>query len=360
MELQYKINAKIFLLALFGVIMVISSYFMFVYEPLLLLRKKVLTLSPGGIFFNMWSKPPVKIYLNLYLFSVTNQEKFINGEEKLTVKEIGPYCFQETLIHTNATFHPNGTVSFIPIRHLTFIKEKSVGDYKTDRVVTPNLPLVGISAMLRDSSMFTNLGLTMISNTANSKSFVNVTVNQYLFGYEDLLIKLGHTALPTWINFENFGLFDRIFAVDNSSNVITMTTDYTKKTPQNPLYKPEEVKRNYYIQEFNGSPGLRHWEYKDVEGNETNSANSRCNFIGGTFDGSLFPSDLTVNDEFRVYRRAFCRPLTIKALREVNVDGFEAIEFGLDDKFLSVPSKILKTLVIVKTVKIVYLTELQV
>lgn len=64
--------------------------------------------------------------------------------------------------------------------------------------------------MLRDSSMFTNLALTMVSNTANSKSFVNVTVHDYLFGYDDLLVKLANTALPTWINFEKFGILDRV------------------------------------------------------------------------------------------------------------------------------------------------------
>ncbi|KAL3280405.1 hypothetical protein HHI36_017887 [Cryptolaemus montrouzieri] len=299
---------------------------------------RLLTLSPGSIYFYLWSVPPYKVYINLYLFTVTNQEKFMNGEEKLFVKEVGPYCYQEILYNTNATFNPNGTITYIPVRQLKFIPERSVGDVKTDRVITPNIPLIGISAMLRDSSMFTNLGFTMVSNTANSKSFLNITIEEYLFGYDDLLVKLANTALPTWINFERFGILDRIFALDNASNVITMTTDYKKEPPQNPMYKPEEIKRNFYVQEFNGSPGLHHWGYQDVEGNETNEANSRCNFIGGSYDGTVFPSDLTLNHEFNLYRRAFCRPVASKAVKEVVVDGMEGVEFSAKEGFLDEPS----------------------
>ncbi|KAK9882844.1 hypothetical protein WA026_023543 [Henosepilachna vigintioctopunctata] len=338
MEIHYKLNAKILFLALFGVILMISSYFMFVYEPVQMIVKKLLSLSPGSLFFYLWRDPPYKIYINLYLFTVTNQEKFTNGEEKLSVKEMGPYCFQEILLHTNTTFHPNGTISFIPVRHLKFIRERSVGDPEVDRLITPNIPLVGMTAMLRDSSMFTNLGLTMVSNTANAKSFVNVTVHEYLFGYDDLLVKLANTALPTWINFEKFGLFERIMALDNSSNVVTLTTDYTKATPQNPLYIPEETQRNFYIQEYNGSPGLHHWGYEDTEGNETLETNSRCNFIGGAFDGTLFPKDLTMDQKFNLYRRAFCRPIPVKPIREVVQDGFDGIEYGLQEGFLQQPS----------------------
>ncbi|XP_044761883.1 scavenger receptor class B member 1-like [Coccinella septempunctata] len=338
MELPYKLNTKILLLALMGVIMVICSYFMFVYEPISLIIKKLLSLETGTLFFYLWQDPPYKIYINVNIFSVTNQEKFTRGEEKLALQEVGPYCFQEILLNTNVTFHPNGTVSYVPVRSLKFIRERSVGDINIDRVVSPNIPLVGISAMLRDSSMFTNLALTMISNTANSKSFVNVTVHDYLFGYDDLLVKLANTALPTWINFDKFGILDRIMALENASNIVTITSDHVLAKPTNPLYAAEDLKRDFYIQEYNGSPGLRQWGYEDTEGNETCSSNSKCNFIGGGFDGTLFPRDLTLDQGMLLYRRAFCRPVPAVPVREVIMNGYEGVEYAVKKDFLYEPS----------------------
>lgn len=321
-----------------GVIMVLSSYFMFIYEPISLLVNKLLSLESGTLFFFLWKDPPYKIYINVNIFNVTNQEKFTRGEEKLALQEVGPYCFQEILLNTNATFHPNGTVTYIPVRTLKFIPERSAGDINIDRIISPNIPLVGISAMLRESSMFTNLALTMVSNTANSKSFVNITVHDYLFGYDDLLVKLAHTALPTWINFERFGILDRIMALENGSNIVTITNNYKKATPANPLYDIEDTKRQFYIQEFNGSPGLQQWGYEDTEGNETSTSNSKCNFIGGSYDGTLFPRDLTMDHGMLLYRRGFCRALPAFPVREVTMDGYEAIEFGVQKNFLYEPS----------------------
>jgi hypothetical protein len=49
---------------------------------------------------------------------------------------------REFLEHMNTTFNENGTMSYIPVRRVKFIPEKSVGDPVTDIIVIPNIPLL--------------------------------------------------------------------------------------------------------------------------------------------------------------------------------------------------------------------------
>ena len=57
-----------------------------------MLQKVILT--PDGETFELWRKPPVDLYLRVWLFNVTNKEAFMAGKEKLQVKETGPYVYK--------------------------------------------------------------------------------------------------------------------------------------------------------------------------------------------------------------------------------------------------------------------------
>lgn len=70
--------------------------------------------------------------------------------------------------------------------------------------------LQGISAALQDSSMFVNMAVSSISHYLGSKPFVNVTVHEYLWGYDDPLVELANDVVPNWINFPRFGILDRV------------------------------------------------------------------------------------------------------------------------------------------------------
>lgn len=85
---------EILLLALAGIIMVCSSYLTFAYNPIEMISRRMLTMRPGSIFFNLWSKPPYDVVLKLYLFNITNHEAFLQGREKLRVEEVGPFVYQ--------------------------------------------------------------------------------------------------------------------------------------------------------------------------------------------------------------------------------------------------------------------------
>lgn len=65
---------------------------MFFYFTFLLFQK--IMFSEGGEVFEMWRKPPVDLYLRVYLFNVTNKDEFLSGKEKLKIEEVGPYVYK--------------------------------------------------------------------------------------------------------------------------------------------------------------------------------------------------------------------------------------------------------------------------
>lgn len=60
--------------------------------------------------------------------------------------------------------------------------------------------------------MFVNMAVSTISQYLGSKPFVNLTVDEYLWGYDDPLVKLANNVIPSWINFPRFGILDRVSA----------------------------------------------------------------------------------------------------------------------------------------------------
>jgi hypothetical protein len=62
------------------------------HQPFYFLQKVIF--SPGGETFELWRKPPVDLYLRVWLFNVTNKEEFLAGKEKLRVQETGPYVYK--------------------------------------------------------------------------------------------------------------------------------------------------------------------------------------------------------------------------------------------------------------------------
>lgn len=134
----------------------------------------------------------------------------------------------------NSTFNDNGTITYTQRRYIEFIPELSVGDPKIDSIISPNIPLVvsetffifsffnyksffffvqGIAAALQDSSMFVNMAVSSVAHYLGSKPFVNLTIDEYLWGYDDPLVELANNVVPNWIDFPRFGILERVSAI---------------------------------------------------------------------------------------------------------------------------------------------------
>ena len=53
-----------------------------------------LQMAPGTLVFGLWRKPPIDVYLKVYIFNITNPKEFLNREEDLKLQEVGPYVYQ--------------------------------------------------------------------------------------------------------------------------------------------------------------------------------------------------------------------------------------------------------------------------
>lgn len=72
------------------------------------------------------------------------------------------------------------------------------------------LLLQGFFSTLHNAGFFLNYPLASLTNMLQSKSILHLTVHEYLWGYEDPLIRLASGILPNYIDFGRFGLLDRV------------------------------------------------------------------------------------------------------------------------------------------------------
>ncbi|XP_029040309.1 scavenger receptor class B member 1 [Osmia bicornis bicornis] len=323
---QYK---KCIILFMLGITCSALAYILYIINPVKTILEHKLQMAPNSLLYELWKKPPINVYLKVYIFNITNAEQFLRGEEKLTVEEVGPYVYQEILENQNVTWHENNTISYKPKRTVVYIPEMSNGDPEKDIVHVPNIPMLGISSTLHDAAFLVKFPWTSLVNMLNSKSILNITVYDYLWGYEDPLVRLASNVVPSFINFGRFGLLDRMY--DEGDNTVFMNIAKNENMT-------DEDGRYLSVESYNGSPGMPQWGYQEEEGNETNPGNTICNRVKGTTEGELFPANLDEHATFRVYRKAFCRAIPIVFKEKVWVEsGLEGYLYTVASDFLDPP-----------------------
>ncbi|KAH0951798.1 hypothetical protein HN011_007991 [Eciton burchellii] len=324
---QFK---KYIILFMVGIVCSSLSYVIYVIDPVNMAVKYNLQMAPHSMLFSIWKKLPVDVYLYVYIFNITNPEEFLSGKEKLKVKEVGPYVYQELLEHNNITFNDNGTMTYFPNRSIIYVPEMSKNDPKKDMVRVPNVPILGISSSLNDAGFLINYPFSRLVNMMSAKPILNISVYDYLWGYEDSLVKLASGVIPNFINFQKFGLLDRMY--DQGENIVTVNLQKNDNMT-------DEKGRYLSIDKYNGSPGLQQWGYVEVEGNKTEEGNTICNMIQGATEGIVYPSYLNKQAVFRVFRKAFCRALPIRFRKEVLYDGIPGYFYSLTDDFADPPDQ---------------------
>ncbi|XP_073817734.1 scavenger receptor class B member 1 [Musca autumnalis] len=315
-------TANILKFAALGMTLSILSVVILVSDPVAMVVDSQLTLRTGSLLFNLWKKPPLEVFMKVYMFNVTNLDEYVRGiDAKLKVVEVGPYVYQEILTNHNVTFNDNDTITFMPRREVKFIREKSIGDPKDDHIIAANIPYMGASSAATSLSTFAALGVSALTRQMKSKPMLKVSVYEYLWGYEDNLVELASRFVPNFINFRKFGILERIF--DEGENTVTMKLPSKNKHKDGKPKNPSGL-RDYALDTWNGGKEIKFWTKN--RGNLTN-----CNSIRGTYDGTLFPRQITKGETFRIYRKAFCRALPIVYSHPGQIDGIVAYHFKLHE-----------------------------
>ncbi|KFB46340.1 AGAP004643-PA-like protein [Anopheles sinensis] len=317
-----------------------------------------LSMFEGSYLHRLWKKPPLEVFISIYVFNITNPEEFMSGKERLRVQEIGPYVYQEFLEHRNSTFNANGTLSFVPIRRQVFVPERSVGDPQEDRIMIPNIALLGVSSAAYRMSTFAAFAVAAALKPLGMSPILNITTHDLLWGYDDPLVRIASSLLPDIIHFQKIGVLDRMF--DDGFDTVTINLPESVRNQQrsdedgtldgelsdelveslhddyyheivSPRPAGEEPIRDYSIDLWNGSPGLAHWGYVAKDHWDADRRNTPCNTLQGAYDGSVFPRNISKTEVFKVYRKAFCRTLPIAFEREGEVDGIKAYWFSIQE-----------------------------
>ncbi|XP_070501982.1 scavenger receptor class B member 1 [Chironomus tepperi] len=307
---QTRSPTFIFFLLTTGLLLICSGIFILLFHPYDLIFKWKLLLAEDGEIFQLWERPPVDLFLKVYLFNITNHEDFMSGRaKKLNVEEIGPYVYQELMTHENVSFNSNGTLSTIPNHPLLWRGDLSEGRQEDDIFYLPNIALLAIAHVASPKNYFFRLPVNIFVRKENIQPVVKMTAKEFMMGYESPLTTLGNTLLPHWIHFDKVGLIDRMY--DFSGDFATYYTG------------ENDIRMSGLYDTFHGSPDLPQWK------------GEHCSNIQGASDGTKFMSFMQENDTLLFFRKSMCRPQRLKRIGKVDpVQGLEAVKFAFEDNAL--------------------------
>ncbi|XP_055387930.1 scavenger receptor class B member 1 isoform X2 [Condylostylus longicornis] len=255
---------------------------------------KNLRLWNNTLSFRYWQRPGVIRLTRVYLFNVTNPDGFLFGE-KPKVEEVGPFVYREDMEKVNVNFYDNLTVSYQHKKILQFVPELSI-DKNTKTLTSQSNDLNYILAKT----------LSVILAAAKFKSFVTVTADQLVFGYDDPLVTLAHRFYPRHRRpMSQMGLL--IGRNGTLTEISTINTGFTG------------MEEFGYLNRLNGLDYIPHWK------------GTPCGSINGS-EGSFFPPrDITKSDLVHIYDKDLCRVIPLKYQKDVNKDGISAALYELPE-----------------------------
>ncbi|EMP26516.1 Scavenger receptor class B member 1 [Chelonia mydas] len=239
---------------------------------------KNVRIDPNSIAFSMWKDVPVPFYLSAFFFEVMNPNEIRLGA-KPVVNQRGPYVYREYRFKTNITFHDNGTVSFLEYRRFYFQPDLSHG-MEEDYIVVPNILVMGAAVMLETLPQLLKMLISGALAGMGQGAFMNRTVGEIMWGYDDPLIDVLNNFVPGLIPFKGkFGLFvDLNYWQSDECNMINGTSGEMWPpfmTPSSSLefYSPDACRSMKLVYEqsgvFKGVPTYRFVAPKTLFANGT-------------------------------------------------------------------------------------------
>ncbi|KAG9487610.1 scavenger receptor class B member 1 isoform X2 [Eleutherodactylus coqui] len=294
-------SKKPIILGALGLLLVVLGAVLVFMVPVIIkqqVEKNVRIDPSSGFAYEMWRDLPVPFFMSMYVFELMNPEEFRSGM-KPRLQERGPYVYRERKQKTNITFTENGTVSFLEERTFHFDPEKSVGS-EDDYVVVPNL-LVMVSSMMAKNSFALRIGLNIAFNIFKQDAFMNRTVKEVLWGYNDPFLNFVNNLMPGLLPFKDkFGLF----ADFNNSNtgVFLVNTGV------------EDISKVQMIDTWNGLKEVNFWN------------SEQANMVNGTA-GQMWPPFRTPSEPLEFYSPDACRSMKLVYEKKESFRGIPTFRY---------------------------------
>lgn len=282
-------------LSITAVIAIVATFLVWTTDFVRLVLVQNLGIENNTLSYKWWVSPPVRPYVAIYMFNYTNAEEYTTEiDSKLKVQEVGPYVYRTNTEKVNVVFNSNGTVSYQEKNSFTYLPERSGGHWpRQDHLTVPNIPLLSAMALLKDSSMLTQLAFLGLSAGIETPQFTHITAHDFFWGYEDQLLDLA----VTYYSFDKKSPFKKFgFLAKKNGTTNDHMTIYTGK---------QDVNKLGVITRFNGEGSMRHWSGEE------------CNRIDGT-DGSMFPPHLIRrNATIHVFASDICRRFPLEYTEDI-------------------------------------------
>lgn len=254
----------------------------------------------GGEVYEYWLDPPVPIYLQIYMFNLTNQEEFLNGA-KPSLVQVGPYSYSERRVKFNISWNENGTVTYRQKRIFHFLRNMSVGD-DTDLFVSANPVYWALYNALKQENPKVRRMVNFLTELFEEHPLCTRPVKELIWGYEDEILKAAKGIDPKWFYTDIIGYF--INKNDTDDGVYTVNTG------------AKEISTLGVIDKYNGSSYLNFWSTK------------WANMVNGS-DGTLGPPYSSKDSVLYSFSSDICRSVPGVFKKEVETpQGIGLWRFG--------------------------------
>lgn len=288
-------------LGCFGLLLAALGGVMIAFVPSLIKQQilKNVQIDPNSLSFGMWKEIPVPFYMSVYFFNVLNPEEVLQGQ-KPSVQELGPYVYREFRHKINITFNDNDTVSFLEHRSFQFQPDRSRGS-EDDYIVMPNILVNSAAAMMENKPIGLKLMMTLAFTSMQQRAFMNRTIRDIMWGYDDPLVNLINKYLPGMLPIKGkFGLFSELNNSD--SGLFTVFTGV------------KDFSRIHLVDKWNGLSKVNYWH------------SDQCNMINGT-SGQMWAPFMTPDYSLEFYSPEACRSMKLVFKERGHFEGIPTYRF---------------------------------
>ncbi|CAL4110951.1 unnamed protein product, partial [Meganyctiphanes norvegica] len=308
-----NVRTQVIILLVVGIILisgglVFMSMFPSIFEKML---TKKLILAPGTETMDSFTSPPIPIYMQFYMFNLTNKDDVVNTGAKPNLQQLGPYTYEEGRLKHDFKWNDDlGIITYRQNKSFYFREDLSEGNLETDKITTINAVMISLASKLSTLPDFAHGIGQIFLKRFNVNPFITRTVGELLFaGYKEPLLKqLGAITKDPVMKTGKFGFF----YPKNNTNDGTYT-----------VYTGARGMENYMnIYSWHGQKEVEFWK------------EDRCNMINGT-EGSQFPPPLLRENNVVLFTAELCRSIYATYEKDVQHGPLTLYRYVLPDELLA-------------------------
>ncbi|KAL5012435.1 hypothetical protein ScPMuIL_010986 [Solemya velum] len=269
-------------------------------------------LTKDSVMFEDWSELKIPMVSEFYVFHVVNPEEVVNGS-KPVVEERGPYVYRQRLFRDGIVFNDDGTVSYDLRQSFYFERNLSVGS-ETDTFTTLNIPAVAVNHGMRHMPSLTRMFAEAVLLLDEEPLFLELSVKDFLWGYQDAFINRMSLILPT-VGQDFSDHFGLLYQKNG-----TKMGSYRIASGANDISKLGEILT------WNGLSTLTQW------------GTDQCRMINGS-DGTIFPPLLDRNRTLYFYNPFYCRSLPLVYESDSEVKDLATYQFVVPSSAFASPDQ---------------------